>query len=576
MIREKFQRSGLDSTKLRDIGLFLYVALGIFMNFFVDMINVDIYHEGDKFPSLVVMSNGGMIFRDVNNIYGFFQTLLQLPFIELFGAQLIVSRLVGFIVKLLIVVFFVFLLTLITSKRLAIFSGASWLVITPAWTNLLSEKFTNGFAWPTHYGILFLLLSILLYPRSDSFSSVRKGLFFFCGLSLAIAWSARLEFVASWIACFVILSIQFRRKVISRSELGAWISGGVSYFLVSLTWLHHNGALWGWYEQTILAWFSNPPAQPKMTAIWFGMNFFSFVGIAALGLLCSFVFFLMGDRRILSSLISVSLILLFVFLGDALKGFKISGYHPGAWFFEMSNRGLLSFVNVFFALGLFSSCIVIYNFVLRNNSNQNSELIILISALNVSLLSMLHIVNADYLHMFIFTYVLSSVWYLSLVKYSDLATKRRISYSIVASISVFSVLAIYSFVQSSIKPTFPYRTHILAGLSDQSEFSRNSIDQTMAIVAKYSSSGIWSFCISGLPTVATGSYASKDKWLWNLQPELWMLKRWTQVTAGDFMYVCSLSSGEQLILTRNLSLGNVVLVDEGDGFAIYQARQDLQ
>jgi hypothetical protein len=162
------------------------------------------------------------------------------------------------------------------------------------------------------------------------------------------------------------------------------------------------------------------------------------------------------------------------------------------------------------------------------------------------------------------------------VKYSDSATKRKISYAVVSSISVFSILAIYSFAQSSIKPTFPYRTQILAGLSDQSEFSRNSIDQTMAIVAKYSSGGIWSFCISGLPTVATGTYASKDKWLWNLQPEPWMLRRWTQVNAGDFMYICSLSPGEQLILTRNLSLGNVVLVEEGDGFAIYQARQGLQ
>jgi hypothetical protein len=98
----------------------------------------------------------------------------------------------------------------------------------------------------------------------------------------------------------------------------------------------------------------------------------------------------------------------------------------------------------------------------------------------------------------------------------------------------------------------------------------------MATVAKYSSKGIWSFCISGLPTVATGSYASMDKWLWNLQPEPWMLKRWTKVVADDFMYVCSLSPGEQLILARNLSLGNIVLVDEGDGFAIYQAKRKLQ
>ena len=562
--------------KLRDLSLFLYASLGIIMNFFVALLNVDIYHEGDKFPSLVVMSNGGMIFRDVNNIYGFFQTLIQLPLIEFFGAQLIVSRLAGFVIKLLIVIAFVYLLTSFTNIRLAIFSGATWLVITPAWTNLLSEKFTNGFAWPTHYGVLFLLISILLYPRSNSLSSVRKSLFFLSSLSLAIAWSARLEFVASWIACFVILSIQFRRKVISRAELGAWISGGVSLFVVSLAWLHQNGALWGWYEQTILAWFSNPPAQPKMTVIWFGMNLFSFFGIAALGLLCTFVFFRMSDRKILSALISLGLVLLFIAFGNSLKDFKVSSYHPGAWFFEMSNRGLLSFVNVFFALGLFSSCIVIYNFILRSNSDQNTEQIVLLSALNISLLSMLHIVNADYLHMFIFTYVLSAVWYLHLVKFPDSAAQRRIFNSIIASISVFAILTIYSFVQSAVKPTFPYRTQILSGLSDQSELSRNSIDQTMATVAKYSSEGIWSFCISGLPTVATGSYASKDKWLWNLQPEPWMLERWTKVEAGDFMYVCALSPGEQLILTRNLSLGNVVLVDVGDGFAIYQAKQKLQ
>jgi hypothetical protein len=98
----------------------------------------------------------------------------------------------------------------------------------------------------------------------------------------------------------------------------------------------------------------------------------------------------------------------------------------------------------------------------------------------------------------------------------------------------------------------------------------------MATVAKYSSQGIWGFCISGLPTIATGSYASKDKWLWNLQPEPWMLKRWTKVEAGDFMYVCSLSPGEQLILSRNLILGSIVLIDEGDGFSIYQAKRKLK
>ena len=576
MIREKVQRSRFDYRNFRDLCLFLYTVLGIGMNFFVTLINVDIYHEGDKFPALVVMSDGGMIFRDVNNIYGFLQTLVQLPFIELFGAQLVVSRLVGFVIKLLIVVLFVFVLTLLTSKRLAIFSGATWLVITPSWTNLVSEKFTNGFAWTTHYGVLFLLLSIILYPRKNVLRSIRTGLFFLSSFSLALAWSARLEFIASWIACLFILLVQFKRKTISRAELSSWMSGGLSFFLIAFYWLYHNGALWGWFEQTILAWFSDPPAQPKMTAIWFGMNLFSFMGIAALGLMCVCVFFYMDHRKVFGAAISIILIFLFIYLGQLLQDYKLSSYHPGAWFFEMSNRGILSFVNIFFALGLFASCIVIYNFLLRKRSHQNSELIILISALNISLLSMLHIVNADYLHMFIFTYVLSSVWYLGVIKFPNLMTRQKVHHSMIASLSVFAILAIFSFSATAIKPTYQYRTPILSGLSDQDELSRNSIDRTMKTVAKYSSEGIWSFCISGLPIVASGTYASKDKWLWNLQPQPWMLKRWAQVGVGDYMYVCSLSVGEQKILETNLRERNIILVYEGDGFAIYQARRELE
>jgi hypothetical protein len=576
MNNEKFQSSGFDFRTLKDLSLVLYAVLGIGMNFFVTLINVDIYHEGDKFPSVVLMSDGGMIFRDVNNIYGFFQTLIQLPFVELFGPHLLVSRLVGFVFKLLVVVSFVLVLEFFTSRRLAIFSGATWLVITPSWTNLFNEKFTNGFAWPTHYGVLFLLFSVLLYPRNHSLIFTRRTLFFLSSFSLAVAWAARLEFAASWVACLIILFMLNKRRVISRADLISWVSGGTSFFLISLFWLHHNGALWGWFEQTIFAWFSDPPAQPKMTAIWFGMNLFSFVGIAALGLLSFYVFFRIGHRSVISYLVSISLIALFVSVGQTLKDFKFAGYHPGAWFFEMSNRGLLSYVNIFFAFGLFASCIVIYNFLLQKNSRQSSDQLILVSALNISLLSMLHIVNADYIHMFVFTYILSSICFLGDIRFSNSAQRRNFNKSIIASILVFATLALFSFTKVAIKPTYPYRTPILSGLSDQSILSRNSIDRTMKMVANYSSKGIWAFCISGLPIVSTGTYASKDKWLWNLQPEPWMLKRWTQVRAGDYMYVCSLSTGEQKVLSRNLRQGNIVLVDEGDGFVIYQASQELE
>jgi hypothetical protein len=97
----------------------------------------------------------------------------------------------------------------------------------------------------------------------------------------------------------------------------------------------------------------------------------------------------------------------------------------------------------------------------------------------------------------------------------------------------------------------------------------------MDTVASYSKDGIWSFCISGLPTIATGSFAGKDHWVWNLEPEPWMTERWGKVKKDDFMYVCSLSDQENRILTRNLANENIIKVEDGDGFSIYQAKRKL-
>jgi hypothetical protein len=97
----------------------------------------------------------------------------------------------------------------------------------------------------------------------------------------------------------------------------------------------------------------------------------------------------------------------------------------------------------------------------------------------------------------------------------------------------------------------------------------------MNTVANFSKDGIWSFCISGLPTIARGEYLGKDQWVWNLEPEPWMIERWTKVKKNDFMYVCSLSPGESSLLAQNLKSQRIVKVTDGDGFSIYQARENL-
>jgi hypothetical protein len=97
----------------------------------------------------------------------------------------------------------------------------------------------------------------------------------------------------------------------------------------------------------------------------------------------------------------------------------------------------------------------------------------------------------------------------------------------------------------------------------------------MNTVANFSKDGIWSFCISGLPTIARGEYLGKDQWVWNLEPEPWMIERWAKVKKNDFMYVCALSPGESSLLAQNLKSQRIVKVTDGDGFSIYQARENL-
>ena len=550
-------------------------VVGLLMTIYVTFLNVDVYHEGDRFPSSVVLAQGGMIFRDVNNIYGFLPSLLIAPFVNIFGSYLLVSRIVGLLVKLCLVVVFVKLLERSFSKHVSICLGGVWLVITPAWSNLRELKFSNGFAWPTHYGILLVLLAVLVFPNSPSGKSRSNWRIFFSSLLLAAAWSSRLEFLATWLIwTFLFLAILYNKQA-SSSNLLYWIFGGGSYFGASMLWLSLNGSLQSWYIQTILAWFSDPPAQPKITPAWLFMNSLSFLIIASLGAIVLAIFYFRGIKRVSSYLMSVCLILSFIYIGPELRYIKLSQYKIGSWIFEMSNRGLLSYVNILFILGIFVSVIVVFNFFMKGNTRGIPDYILLLACTNISLLSMLHIVNADYLQMFIMPYALVLFWYVKTSSFISDLRYPKLYHSSIATISIFCLFATFGFLHSFSKPIYPYRSTILAGLYDQKLKDRDSIDSRMSVIADFSSDDIWTFCISGLPTVATGEYRSKDLWLWNLEPEPWMIKRWANVKKGDFLYVCSLLPGEQRILDRNLKIGNIVLVKAGEGFSIYQAEGSL-
>lgn len=560
----------------RDLFLVVFFVFSIGMNFFVTFLNVDIYHEGDKFPSVIVMSDGGMIFRDVNNIYGFLVTLVQFPFVSVFGEYLLVSRLVGFVFKLAIVLVFLLLLKKVLGIRSSIFAISAWLVFTPSWTNLNVTRFTNGFSWPTHYGLLFVLSSVLVLSSIRKSSRFALISYFISGFLLAIAWSARLEYITTWLVTLVILFFFCLRNEIPFKNFFAWLLGSFVFFFGSLLWLFKNNALQDWLNQTILVWISNPPAQPKMTITWILMNSFSFFAVASLTIIAFTLIYYFGPKSFAGYLLSGVITVGLIFTGVRLKDFEILDKNIGAWLFEISNRGLLGFVNLFFGIGLFISVKVLLGFFFKTEERHYSILMILLSGVNVSLLAMLHIVNADYIHMFVLPYIIVSLLFFSHLKRVPRVDLEKIRVVSLASVLLFSSFSAMSFVRSAAAPLYPYQSQILSGLFDQDLKNRDSIDSTLSTVEKYSENGIWTFCISGLPIVSTGDYRSNDKWLWNLQPEAWMVKRWYEVEENDFLYVCSLSKGEQDILDLNLGTGLLEKVADGDGFAIYRALGPLQ
>jgi len=555
--------------------ILLYFLVGLLMNLYTSFINVDVYHEGDKFPSVVSMSQGGMVFRDANQMYGFLTTILSIPLTNLIGAHLIAMRITGFLCLVILVFLFIKVLSFIVSRSLAIFVAGSWLVISPSWTNLNDLRFSNGFAWPTHYGILFILASVLLWPKVIRPSNEVDFKLFISSLCMAIAWSARLEFIATWVLVSLFIVVQWRRKEFSSKQLFFWVFGGVLYFLGSCLWLLHQGALYDGYQQTILVWFSNPPAQPKFTFIWLAMNAFSFVAIAGLSLVCFLIIYFFKPAILRACLVSATLIVGFSVVGTYVRPIEIGGFHVGAWLFEISNRGVLSLVNVCFATGLFSSFLILKRFYKSNIADEISNIMALLAVINISLLAMLHITNADYIHIFSMPFIAVTIWTLKYSAPNFPKISSRVSGALIATILVFAFVASAGFISGASQGLSPYRSKVLIGLFDQDPATRTSIDAKMDTVASYSKDGIWSFCISGLPTIATGSFAGKDHWVWNLEPELWMTERWGKVKKDDFMYVCSLSDQENRILTRNLANENIIKVEDGDGFSIYQAKRKL-
>jgi hypothetical protein len=77
------------------------------------------------------------------------------------------------------------------------------------------------------------------------------------------------------------------------------------------------------------------------------------------------------------------------------------------------------------------------------------------------------------------------------------------------------------------------------------------------------------FCITGLYSVNSKGFLGADQWVWNLQPEAWMVPRILKPRQGDLLVVCNLSPGELALFKDKVANGDYVLSQTYDGLELY-------
>lgn len=555
---------------------FIVILFLITIRFIAVFWNVDTYHEGDKYPSIIEMAQGGVIFRDVNHIYGFLMSIVNFPLVKVFGNYLIVTRLSGFIIQMLLVIvsyrLFKNFVSLSVSRNLTLLL----LGISNAWSWINPNIGASGNTWPTHYGMLFVCFSLLLIIKKPKSFKAEVVTFGIAGFLSAVAWSARLEFITVWfLQTLAIAWIVFQYKSIKIQSLISWLFGSVGYFSISLFLMQMSGSLEGWFEQTIKVWFSEPPAQPSFNLGWLVINGFSFFAVMVLPLMIYLISYQsLKSRWNLPKQIFVNsgIVILWILIGVAFSDFTIGKYPVNAWVLGVIERGLFGFASIFVCVFLLSM-VFAKNKKIRNAYSallvQDKSKFVIVTSTCAGLFSLFHIVNADYLFMSITPFICFFLFVAG--KLFPDYDKETFFKALNLSCKIIIILSVMLFVTKTVaSDNYKYKTPLLKGMIDQDTDRGSRTDQNFYSIKKAIGSGkLWTFCVSGLYSVTDRGFISQDKWVWNLQPERWMVPRIEKPQIGDVMLVCNLSLGEKRIFDRRLDSGEFALLENLYGMDLY-------
>lgn len=539
------------------------LLLSLLILFSAIRVGVDPYHEGALYPSAVGIAQGLNIFSEVNNQYGFMYGIIQAPFVYFFGSHLIIQRIVGVLVFILNALLFYRIVRPKLNLKISFLSVLLLCAINPSWSYLSGDTLGGYSIWVNQYGLIFTLLSILIYFKSVSNSSHSHRLILISSFVSFCGSFVRLEFAAVWVLQLIFLVLVGKHKRGLVKDYVVWIGGGTLAFGLGVSFLFLTGGLSEAIEQLVTVWFSAPPNGAHL-----GMgNILTLVSSCILFIhLVVSVNFVLRFRYcvIWVSLVVLGNLYIARFALQYLPDFEILGKKVGPYLFTSLDGLLLNYSSSLFLLIL---AIFFHKIRARNlGMNLESDFLVVTS---LGLMAQLHNVNAAYIYMLNPIFLACVLIYFQQPQFSIL--KSKITRPILTTLCALILVSLANGLFLLTKATYSYQTPVLKGMKSESEVVRNEMDAKFLLL-KNSISGrnLFMDCPYGLYSVSEFGLITADKWTWNEIPENWRLASLSKAKPGQFILHCGGGSNQTSQYAKWESSGMIERVDELPNFRLYK------
>jgi hypothetical protein len=221
----------------------ILLSLVLIANLIASLWNVDPYHEGAIFPTATGIAQGLNVFDGVSQQYGFLLPLVISPFLKVFGTYLFVSRLVSFVLLILLAFLTYKVSCIYMNRKVASYASLLWLSVSPIWSYTMFGRSLSGGVWPNHLAMILVLVSILLIHNSRA--QTRLINISSAAFLTFLSSQARMEFFLVWFFISLFLLIRDRKVFLY------WVIGSTLAIFTTFTYLISNSAVDDWFNQTI-------------------------------------------------------------------------------------------------------------------------------------------------------------------------------------------------------------------------------------------------------------------------------------------------------------------------------------